>query len=64
MKVGGTYSFKVTKEGISGTITWSTGNTKVATISKSGKLTAKKAGTVYVYAIVNGKKISTKVTIK
>ena len=35
--------------------TWKTSNKKVAAVSRSGKLTAKKAGTVYITATYKGK---------
>ena len=46
-------------------ITWTTSNKKVATISKSGKITAKKAGTVTITAkTADGKKVTFKVKVK
>ncbi len=46
-------------------ITWSTSNKKVATVSKSGKVTAKKAGTVTITAkTADGKKVTFKVKVK
>lgn len=46
-------------------ITWTTSNKKVATISKSGKITAKKAGIVKITAkTADGKKVTFKVKVK
>ncbi len=46
-------------------ITWSSSNKKVATVSKSGKVTAKRAGKVTITAKTsNGKKATCKITVK
>lgn len=46
-------------------ITWSSSNKKVATVSKSGKVTAKKAGKATITAKTsNGKKATCKITVK
>ena len=46
-------------------ITWSSSNTKVVTVDKNGKITAKKAGTATITAkSANGKKATCKVTVK
>lgn len=47
----------------SGTIKWSSSNSKVVTVSKKGKLTAKKAGTVTITATLNKKKYRCKITV-
>ncbi|SDB26308.1 Ig-like domain (group 2) [Eubacterium oxidoreducens] len=44
-------------------ITWTSSNTKVATINSSGKITAKKAGTAIITAVVNGKKYGSAVNV-
>ena len=45
LKVGSTYTCKATKSNVKGTFTWTSTNTKVASINKStGKITAKKKG--------------------
>lgn len=49
-------------EGKSKTVTWTTSNKKIATVSKSGKVTFKKAGTVTITAKANGKSAKIKVT--
>ena len=45
------------------TVTWSSSNTKVATVDKNGKITAKKIGTATITATINGKKATCKVTV-
>ena len=46
-------------------ITWSSSNKKVATVSKSGKVTAKRAGKATITAKTsNGKKATCKITVK
>lgn len=45
-------------------VTWSTSNSKVATVSSSGKIVAKKAGTATITATTsNGKKAEIKITV-
>lgn len=64
MHVGDTFIFRATKKGISEDIVWSVSNKKLATInSKTGKLTAKKAGTVTITAKTGKNKISVKLKI-
>lgn len=50
--------------GGTGTIKWSSSNSSVASVSSSGKITAKKAGTATITAAVSGEKITCKVTVK
>lgn len=45
-------------------VKWSTSNKKVATVSKKGKVTGKKAGKATITAKVGGKKYTCKVTVK
>ncbi len=50
--------------GISSGITWSSSNKSVASVSSTGVITAKKAGTAVVTARVNGQIYTCKVTVK
>ena len=45
-------------------VTWTSGNKKVATVTKTGKVTGKKTGTATIKGKVNGKTYSCKVTVK
>lgn len=45
-------------------VNWKSTATRIATVSKSGKIVAKKKGTVYIYAKVGKKKYLCKVTVK
>ena len=62
LNVGKSYKLKVS--GTKKTPKWKSGNTKVATVNKSGKVTAKKAGKAKIQAIVGGKKLVCTVTVK
>lgn len=65
MSVGTKYQFKanVTPNNTSSTISWRTGNSKVATVDKNGKVTAKSVGNTWLYARTsNG--LETKALIK
>lgn len=46
------------------TVTWSSSNTSVATVTSAGKVTAKSAGTAKIYAVVGGAKYTCNVTVK
>ena len=61
LKVGQTKQLKLT--GAKKTITWSSSKKSVATVSKSGKVTAKAAGTATITAKSSGKKYTCKVTV-
>lgn len=50
--------------GGSGKISWKSSNTKVATVNKSGKITAKKTGTCTITAKRNGITLKCKVTVR
>lgn len=45
-------------------VKWSSSNKKIATVTSKGKVTAKKAGTTYITARVNGKTLKCKVVVK
>lgn len=62
LETGASKTLKVT--GTTSKVTWTSGNSSVAAVSSSGKVTAKKAGTTSIYAAVDGKKLSAKVTVK
>ena len=49
--------------GTSKTVTWTSSNKAIATVSSGGRVTAKTPGTVTIYASVSGKKLSCKVTV-
>ena len=62
MNVGKKYTLKLT--GTKQKVAWSTSNSKVATVSSKGKVTAKKAGKATITAKVNGKKYKCQITVK
>ncbi len=64
LKAGQSFRLKATVTGESQTVTWKSTKTSVATVSKSGKVTAKKAGTATIKATANGKTKSCKITVK
>lgn len=57
-----TVQLKAAVKGQSKKVTWKSSNPSVATVSKSGKVTAKKDGTTTITATANG--VSTKCTVK
>lgn len=61
MKVGQTKTLKVT--GTTKKVTWKTSDKSVATVSKAGKITAKKVGKATITATVNSKNYTCKVTV-
>lgn len=61
---GKTYTYKVKVSETNDSVSWSVSNKKVATISKAGKLTAKRAGKVIVTAKAGTAKASVNVTVK
>lgn len=62
LKVGKTCKLKVS--GTTKTVKWSSKKKSVATVSQTGKVTAKKAGTTTIVAKVSGKTLKCKVTVK
>ena len=67
LKVKKTVSLKatVTPANSSDKLTWTSSNKKIATVSSSGKVTAKKAGTVTITVkTASGKKAACKITVK
>ena len=59
---GKTYTLRI--NGTKAVPTWKSGNTKVATVTKSGKVTAKSAGTAKITATLYGRKLTCTVTVK
>ena len=59
--IGSTYKLKV--QNTNKSVTWKSSNPKVATVSKTGLVTAKKAGKVKITAKVGKKKLTCKVTV-
>ncbi len=49
--------------GANNTVTWSSSNKSVATVSSDGKVTGKAAGTANITAVLNGKSFTRKVTV-
>ena len=62
LTVGNKSTLKVS--GGTGTVKWNTSNKSIASISKKGVVTARKAGKVTITATVNGKKLNSTITIK
>lgn len=62
--VGKTEKLSAKGYGVSGKVTWESSNKQVATVSKSGVLSPKKAGTVYVTAKIGNCSKKVKVVVK
>lgn len=54
----------LTISGTKNTVTWSSSNTSVASVTSTGKVTAKAIGTATITAAVSGKQLYCKVTVK
>ena len=59
-----TVALKTTKTGVSGTVTYTSSNTKAATVDKNGKVTAKAAGTTVITAKCGNYKATCRITVK
>lgn len=57
------YGCKLNITGTSRKVTWSSSNPKIASVSKTGYVTAKNKGTTTITAKVNGKKYKCKITV-
>lgn len=57
------YSTTLSVSGGSGTVTWSTGNKSVATVSSKGKVVGKGVGSTYIYAKVGSSTLKCKVSV-
>lgn len=57
------YSTTLTISGTSKTVTWSSQDSTIASVSSKGKVTAKKNGTTYIIAKVNGQNFKCKVKV-
>ena len=60
---GKTMTLKATLKDISGKVFWKSSDESIATVSSSGKVTTKMAGTVTVFASAGGKKAACKITV-
>ena len=63
LDVGDTYRIDYDTN-LSGKVSWSSSTTKVATVSSSGRITAKKEGTATITATINGKSDTIRVTVE
>lgn len=64
LKKGNSLTLKATVTGKSEKVVWWSSDPKVATVSKTGKVTAKKAGKATIYAKANGVTTTFRVTVK
>lgn len=62
--VGGTSQVKVDRTGLTGKVTYGSSSKSVATVSTSGKITAKKAGTATITVKCGSYKATCKITVK
>ena len=64
LTVGNTYTLKAQVTGTEEKIVWKSTNKKIATVTQSGKVRAKKPGTVKIKAVISGKKAICRLTVK
>ena len=64
LKKGKSLTLKATVTGKSKTVTWKSSNSKIATVSSTGKVTAKKAGTATITAKANGVTATFQIVVK
>jgi len=64
LKVKNTYQLYALANGVKKTASWKSSNSSIVSVNKSGKITAKKAGTATITATVNGQSVKCKVTVK
>ena len=57
------YQTTLSVSGASGSVTWSTGDKSIATVSSAGKVVGKGVGTTYIYAKTGGTTLKCKVTV-
>ncbi|MGN0602857.1 MAG: Ig-like domain-containing protein [Oscillospiraceae bacterium] len=57
------YSTTLSVSGTTSSVTWSTGNKSIATVSSSGKVVGKKVGSTYIYAKVGSTTLKCKVNV-
>lgn len=57
-------SFKLSVKGPTGGVRWYTGNRKIATVSRFGKVKARAEGSVIIYAKVDGKVLSCQIVVE
>ena len=63
VQLGGTLTLKLSKAAYAGKVTWTSSNTKIASVSSKGKVKALMPGTVKVKAKVGKKTLTCKVTV-
>lgn len=57
------YSTTLSVSGTTSSVTWTTGNKNVATVTSKGKVVGKQVGSTYIYAKVNSTTLKCKVTV-
>lgn len=64
LKKGKSVNFTTKLVGVTGTVKWKTSNKKIATVSSTGKVTAKKKGTVTITAYIGNVKTTRKIKVQ